>query len=926
MPLSWNEIKDRALAFSREWADESRETAESQTFWNQFFEVFGLTRRRIASFEEPVRKLGDRRGEIDLFWKGMLIAEHKSRGKNLDRAHQQALDYFPGIAERDLPRYVLVSDFARMRMHDLETGDDQEFALGELHKHVGLFAFVAGYSTQKLAPEDPVNRKAAERMGRLHDRLKASGFAGHALEVLLVRLLFCLFAEDTGIFQPRKAFQDWVENRTAPDGSNLGALLAQSFQVLNTPIEARSTALDEQLAAFPYVNGKLFEEHLPIADFDSGMREALLDACALDWSQISPAIFGALFQSIMDEKARRNLGAHYTSERNILKLIRPLFLDELRAEFERVKNNKNRLFDFHKKLRTLTFLDPACGCGNFLVVAYRELRLLELDVLRAARTTGQRVLDAHSLVQLDVDQFHGIEIEEFPAQIAQVALWLTDHQMNLKVSEEFGLYFARIPLKSSPNVVHGNALRIDWETVVPRERLSYILGNPPFVGKHYRSEAQRDDLIAAFENLKAAGDLDFVAAWYIKALRMMQGTGVEAAFVSTNSITQGEQVPVLWPELYRLGAYVRFAHRTFQWNNEAKGVAAVHCVIIGLTLSKPDACRLFEYDELCGAPRETSHAQISPYLTPGPPVVIGKRQRPLVQNLPVMRCGNKPSDGGHLLLTPDERDKLLAKEPGAARYVRRFVGSEEFINNVDRYCLWLADASPHELRSLPEVMHRIDSVRAFRLRSTAAPTRNAAQTPGRFFFVSQPAFDYLLVPEVSSERRFYVPIGRSTPDLVASNKIYVVAPASLELLGILQSAMHMAWMRTTAGRLKSDYQYSATMVYNTFPWPIEATHAHRAAIESAAQAVLDSRAKFPDASLADLYDPLTMPPELVKAHQALDRAVDAAYVPSGGKRSWVSDAERMAFLFTLYQRLTSLLPTPPARSAVRVATRRRPKA
>ncbi|MFZ2207592.1 MAG: type IIL restriction-modification enzyme MmeI, partial [Porticoccaceae bacterium] len=422
MPLSWNEIKDRALAFSREWADESRETAEAQTFWNQFFDIFGISRRRVASFEEPAQKLGNRRGEIDLFWKGMLIAEHKSRGKSLDRAYQQALDYFPGIIERELPRYVLVSDFARMRLHDLETGTAQEFALAELHKRVGLFAFIAGYATQTLAPEDPVNRRAAERMGRLHDRLKASGYTGHPLELLLVRLLFCLFAEDTGIFQPRKAFQDWVENRTAEDGSNLGALLAQFFQVLNTPVEKRSTALDEQLAAFPYVNGKLFEEILPVADFDRAMREALLDACALDWSQISPAIFGALFQSIMDAKARRNLGAHYTSEKNILKLIGPLFLDELRAEFEKVKNNRNRLFEFHKKLRGLTFLDPACGCGNFLVVAYRELRLLELEVLRASTgdaRSGSLGLDLHGFLSVGVDQFYGIEIEEFPAQIAQ---------------------------------------------------------------------------------------------------------------------------------------------------------------------------------------------------------------------------------------------------------------------------------------------------------------------------------------------------------------------------------------------------------------------------------------------------------------------------------------------------------------------------
>lgn len=918
MPLSWNEIKDRALAFSREWAGESREHAEDRSFWDGFFNVFGVTRRRVASFQEPVKKLGGAQGFIDLFWKGELIVEHKSRGKSLDKAYSQALDYFAGLAERDLPKRVLVSDFERIRLYELETGEQHEFPLAELHRHVGRFAFIAGYSTQKLAPEDPVNRRAAERMGRLHDALKAGGFTGHALEVLLVRLLFCLFAEDTGIFQPRKAFQDWVENRTAPDGSDLGPLLARFFQVLDTPESQRGHALDEQLAAFPYVNGKLFEERLPIADFDRATREALLDACALDWSQISPAIFGALFQSIMDAKARRNLGAHYTSERNILKLIRPLFLDELRAEFEKVKGNRSRLFEFHKKLRGLTFLDPACGCGNFLVVAYRELRLLELEVLRAARTSGQLALDVHGLVQLDVDQFHGIEIEEFPAQIAQVALWLTDHQMNLKVSEEFGLYFARIPLRTSPHIVHGNALRMDWDQVVPRERLSFILGNPPFVGKHYRSEEQRNDLIAAFDNLKAAGDLDFVAAWYIKALRMMQGTSIEVAFVSTNSITQGEQVPVLWPELFRLGAHIRFAHRTFQWNNEARGVAAVHCVIIGLTRQQPAACRLFEYENLRGEPRETQPAQISPYLTPGSPLVIEKRRQPLLPGLPTMRCGNKPSDGGHLLLTPEERDALLAEEPAAAKYIRRFVGSEEFINDIERYCLWLQDAEPGELRAMPAVMRRVEAVRNFRSRSTAAPTRKAAQTPTRFFFVSQPTVNYIVIPEVSSERRQYIPIGLLLPSIISSNTNFVVAADRREMYGILQSEMHMAWMRIAGGRLKSDYRYSGSMVYNTFPWPVDTTDAQRAAIETAAQGVLDARAQFPDASLADLYDPLTMPPALVKAHQALDRAVDAAYVPSGGKKSWASDAERVAFLFELYQRLTSLLPgAGPARKAGR---------
>ena len=455
MPLSWNEIKTRALAFSREWKGEESERAEAQSFWNRFFDVFGIDRRRVAIFEKRVALTGAGRkikhGRIDCFWKGVLLVEHKSAGQDLDRAFAQAADYFEGLAERDLPRYILVSDFARFRLYDLEAGTQTDFRLSELHNQVKHFGFIAGYRIQPIEPQNPVNIKAAEQMGRLHDLLKASGYTGHPLELLLVRILFCLFADDTGIFQPAQAFRAWLDERTLPDGSDLGSQLAQLFQVLNQPEQARPNTLDEQLRGFAYVNGRLFEETLPIASFNGKMRETLLDCCALDWSAISPAIFGALFQSIMDEKARRNLGAHYTSEENILKLIKPLFLDELWQEFNRIRGNRDRLFDFHKRLRTLTFFDPACGCGNFLVIAYRELRKLELEILRAVHEgPGSRFLNVHQEIHIDVDQFYGIEITEFPAQVAQVALWLVDHQMNVRISEEFGLYFARIPLVTTP--------------------------------------------------------------------------------------------------------------------------------------------------------------------------------------------------------------------------------------------------------------------------------------------------------------------------------------------------------------------------------------------------------------------------------------------------------------------------------------------
>jgi len=900
MPLSWNEIKSRALAFSKEWERECSEDAEAKTFWDGFFNVFGITRKRIASFEEPVRKLGDQHGYIDLYWKGVLIVEHKSRGKNLDKAYDQALGYFPGLKERDLPKYVIVSDFARVRLYDLEEKEQHEFALKDLHQNVRLFGFIAGYQTHKIQEQDPVNIKAALQMGRLHDRMKDVGYSGHPLELYLVRLLFCLFAEDTGIFE-KQQFKDYIEERTGEDGADLGHHLSTLFQVLNAPKEKRLKNLDEHLNAFPYVNGKLFEELLPAAAFDASMRQELLECCSLNWSRISPAIFGSLFQSIMDKQARRNLGAHYTSEENILKLIKPLFLDALWEEFEKIRHNKNKLFEFHKKLRSLNFLDPACGCGNFLVIAYRELRLLELEILRASRTSEQSFLDVHSLLHLNVDQFFGIEIEEFPAQIAQVALWLMDHQMNLLVSEEFGLYFVRIPLRVSSTIVCGNALQIDWKTVVPPWQLSYILGNPPFVGAKFMNDEQRKDVAIVFDGIKNAGLLDYVAAWYVKAVRFMKGENVRSAFVSTNSITQGEQVGVLWRWMLDEGMKIFFAHRTFQWNNEARGKAAVHCVIIGFTETDISPKWLFEYDDIKGKPFRIKAQNINPYLVDSITLFIKKRSSPIC-NVPVMKFGNQPIDGGNLILSPEEKNKLIHDDPSASAFLRHFIGADEYINNGERYCLWLKDAHPSELKKHPDVIRRLEATKEFRLSSERAATRVLANIPSRFAFVSHEETAYIIVPSVSSERRHFVPVGFMRPDVIASNLCLIIPNANIYNFGVLTSTMHNAWMRTVCGRLKSDYRYSAGIVYNNFPWPENPTEKQRQAIETAAQNVLDARDKFPGSSLADLYDPLTMPPVLLKAHQTLDRAVDAAY----GKTNFKSEAERVAFLFELYSKYTSL--------------------
>lgn len=902
MPLSWNEIKNRALAFAKEWDGEASEHANAKPFWDDFFNVFGITRKRVAAFEEPVKKLGDKQGFIDLFWKGVLLVEHKSRGKDLDKAYTQALDYFPGIPERDLPKYVLVSDFARFRLYDLEENTQLELALGDLHKNVQAFGFIAGYQTHKIKEQDPVNIKAAERMGKLHDQMKAVGYDGHALEHYLVRLLFCLFAEDTGIFE-RRQFQDYIEQKTHEDGSDLAHHMATLFHVLNQEQGKRLKNLDEQLAAFPYVNGKLFAEPLPPASFDSAMRQALLDCCALDWSRISPAIFGSLFQSIMDKKARRNLGAHYTSEKNILKLIKPLFLDELWQEFESVKSNKQKLFAFHEKLRALKFLDPACGCGNFLVIAYRELRLLELEVLRVrfkANEKSGQTENIQTMILLDVDQFYGIEIEEFPAQIAQVALWLMDHQINLKISEEFGEYFARIPLRSSGSIVCANALRLDWNEVVPAKELSYILGNPPFLGHHLQSVEQKNDMLACFGNDKSAGVMDFVSAWYCKAADYIKNTKIKVAFVSTNSITQGEQVGILWRNLLkRTHLHIHFAHRTFKWSNEAKGNAAVYCVIIGFAVDKPEAPILFDYETISSDATYAYVKQINAYLVDAPWVLLDNQRKNLC-GMPEMMYGNKPTDGGHFLLTDDEKKQFLLEEPGAEEFIKPFISAHEYLHGEKRWVIWLVDASPAKLSALPKIMDRVNLVDKFRKSSKAASTRDYPFST-LFRQVTQPKSRYILIPRHSSENRRYIPFGFFSESHIVADSCNAIPNATVYHFGVLESALHMAWVKAVCGRLKSDYRYSKDIVYNNFPWPENPSAKHTQAIEEAAQAVLDARVQFPDSTLADLYDPLTMPPALLKAHQALDKAVDAAY----GKTNFKSEAERVAFLFERYQVLTA---------------------
>ena len=923
--LSWNEVRDRAIRFSREWSEAAAEERDKQTFWNEFFDVFGIPRRSVATFEHAVANARGSYGFLDLFWPGVLLVEHKSRGVSFAKAESQAFAYMLDLARQDrhdaLPRYVVLCDFARFALYDLEPEDQRdlplfdtgqpyrltEFPLAELHRHVREFAFIKGEKAVRLDPEDPANIKATELLARLHDELRETGYTGHALERYLVRILFCLFAEDSGIFEPG-SFQALVEGSRS-DGADLGRKLAEVWDVLNTPETQRQRTLDEDLAQFPYVNGGLFAEHLVTCSFNTRLRDALLACTRFQWARISPAVFGSLFQGILDDKARRQIGAHYTSERDIMKLLRALFLDEFRAELAKIRADRstgrgNRLKTFQEKLRSLRFFDPACGCGNFLILAYRELRRLENETLVALHTKHGKVqteLDIRGFATVDVDQFYGLEIGEWPVRIAEVGLWLQDHQCNVELAEALGQTFRRLPLRAAPAIRIANALRTDWREFLPPSGGVLVLGNPPFVGKHYQNAEQKIDLARVYGDFKNIGDVDYVTAWYIKACEYINGhPEIRCAFVSTNSITQGEQVPVFWGRLFgRYHVKIHFAHRTFRWTSEARGKAHVHVVIIGFGLRNPREKRIYDYAGPEEQAVEIIANNISPYLMPGPDAFVVKRSRPLA-DVPEMRCGNKPSDGGYFILTGSEKDQLLRLEPDAKPYIRRYTGSEEFINGSMRWCLWLKDIEPATLRKFPGVMKRVEAVREFRLKSTARPTREAANRPTEFFYINQPAKKYIAIPEVSSERRAYIPIGLLPPSVVPSNKIYILESSNLYLFGVLSSTMHMAWMRIVSGRLESRYQYSGSMVYNTFPWPQNSTTKQRAAIEAAAQSVLDARENYPASTLADLYDPLAMPAPLLRAHARLDRAVDRAY----RAKPFESDRDRVEYLFTLYEQIT----------------------
>jgi hypothetical protein len=896
MTVSTTEARARAQAFSNEWEGATDERSESQSFWNDFFYIFGLERRHYARFENRVKYDDGGNGFIDVFWPGKLICEQKSAGRSLDAAYKQALAYVDTLSNRDVPGHIIVSDFARMKVYDHDNDELREFTLDELADNIQLFDFIRLDNDALRWDQEQAEAsvKACTELAKLHDLIEGAGYSGHKLEVFLVRLLFCFFAEDAGIFE-KAQFSKYVYEHGEDHGADMGATISTVFEILNTPESERMTTIPQELKTLPYVNGGVFGEYIGHVGFNRDMRHAFWKCGQLDWKSISPSIFGSIFQGVMDATQRRSEGAHYTNEENIRKVMHPLFLDDLYAEFVKVKNDKPKLTQFHAKLSGLTFLDPACGCGNFLTTTYKELRHLEDQVLEIL-WNGQTVMDVGALVKVNVGQFYGIELLDFPCQIANVAIWLADHQANRRTGELFGTFYRHLPLKDYRQIIQANALTMDWRDLIKPEDCDFILGNPPFLGARTMNPDQKLEVKGIAHDIPKNFDLDYVSAWYLKAADFIQGTSASVAFVSTNSITQGVQVSALWKHLIEgKGVSIDFAHKTFVWDSEARGKAHVHCVIVGFSLAGKTRKFIFTPD---GEKRRAKH--INPYLVDAPDVFIEATTIPISPALPMVN-GDQPRDGGHLVLSLEDRANILAAEPQLDKFIRPYLGAEELLNDGQRFCLWLEDASPAEIRSSPTLVERIALVRDFRLASRAATTQGYAATPSLFAQRPQPTnVDCLAIPSVSSERRAYIPIAFVAAGVILSNAVLLVPSAGPYDFGVLSSHMHNSWMRQVAGRLESRYRYGRDTVYNTFPWP-SPDDEQRLRIEQAADEVLRRRRAFPGCSLADLYGPESMPPDLVKAHRALDKAVERAY----GVHFDRDEDQIVAHLFEMYAALTA---------------------
>nr|WP_314596664.1 DNA methyltransferase [uncultured Neisseria sp.] len=830
-------------------------------------------------------------------------------------------------ADKNKIRFFIVTDFQNIAAYDIQADDYLECAYTDLAQNYGFFLPLAGLEKSSGFEENPADTKAAEKMGRLFDQIRRTNHLEkpediHALNVFLTRLLFCFFAEDTKIF-PKDSFTKLIESHTHKTGENADEVLTALFQTLDTPPEKRSEALPVHLASFPYVNGGLFQADEPVPDFDTRTRRLLLECGKLDWSEINPDIFGSMFQSVIDPKQRSRLGQHYTSVPNIMKAIKPLFLDELQTAFQdifkRYPSNEGRLkalYSLSMRLGNIKIFDPACGSGNFLIIAYKELRRLEIEIFKAVKEIDSNAIFSS---QIRLDQFYGIELDDFAHEIAMLSLWLAEHQMNLAHENELGNSLPTLPLKSGGNIKAANSLREDWEAFCHRgnraEDEVYIVGNPPFCGKNSREDGQKQDMGIVFNGWKKHNDLDYVACWFWKGAQYIRASRAKLALVATNSISQGDQVATLWPSIFALGNRVAFAYQTFPWANNAKDKAAVHVVIIGLEATylsdglSPNSAQPKLYKLLDKEWHSQSVANISPYLIEGSNLAVAAREQPLC-NVSKMVYGNKPVEGGNLILTTEEKDSLIAREPQSAKWIKKLLGAIEFINGKQRWCLWLTDLTQEDLDSLPEkhplVAERVEKVRAVRLASKKDATVQKADIPHLFDEIRHPTSgNYILVPRVSSERRKYVPIAFFDSEVISTDSNQIIPNATLYEFGILTSAMHNDWMRTVAGRLKSDCRYSGTLVYNNFPWP-EADETEKARITALAENILLIRADYPDQTFAQLYDPDKMPPPLKEAHLSLDAAVDRLY----RAKPFSDGMERVEFLFDLYEKAVNGQTTP----------------
>lgn len=931
--MNTREQKKQAKAFIKRWENRGNERQDSQSFWLDLLQsVYGIENpTEYITFEDKV--MLDHTSFIDGFIdKTKVLIEQKGSNKDLNKAirqsdgtyltpFQQAKRYSANTPYSRRPRWIITCNFKEFYIYDMEqpNGEPKVVQLADLDKEAYRLEFLVDKTNEHLEREMKVSMEAGEIVGEIYDGLLKQYVnpdnpdSLHAINQLVVRLVFCLYAEDAGIFGHKMMFHDYLARFGSRD---FRRGLMDLFSVLDTPIDTRDPYLDSELNAFPYVNGGMFaENNLEIPNFTDELRELILEhaSSGFDWSEISPTIFGAVFESTLNPETRRSGGMHYTSIENIHKVINPLFLDELKEElneirqFKQSKTVEQKAKQFQSKLASLLFFDPACGSGNFLTETYISLRRLENEAIKLYMGDTVALDLGQDLVKVKLKQFYGIEINDFAVSVAKTALWIAESQM---LEETKDIVFANIdflPLKSYTNIVEGNALEIDWESVVPKDKLNYIIGNPPFLGYSLQSPKQKSDLLNIYvdENgkpYKTAGKIDFVSAWYFKASQLMCGTSIRTALVSTNSITQGEQVASVWKPLYeRFGIHIDFAYRTFKWNSEAKNKAAVHCVIIGFSVSDNSKNKVIYDNET-----KIIAQQINPYLIDGDIIFIDSRSKSICKVLPMV-YGSKPTDGGYLFLNSKEKDEIVSKYPVTESMIRRVYGASEFINNKTRYCLWLIGHSPKTLRSIPPILNRIQSVKEFRQSSPKKQTRGSAERATEFQEIRHNDNDYLLIPSVSSENRRYIPIGFMSGCAISTNANLVIPDATLYDFGILISNVHMAWMRTVAGRLKSDYRYSAKIVYNNFPWP-EVTDAQKEKISKTAQGILDARALYPDSSLADLYDELTMPKELRRAHQANDKAVMEAYGLTkivDGKKTWLTESETVARLFELYEQLTN---------------------